>query len=85
MKLTKLLSLSLVAFVLFGCNQTPAASNNEDVIESIDPSISEDQDSDSGTETNTDNTNKVEPSKPKIKIGGDNRQDRIAKDRKSVV
>ncbi|MEL7244488.1 MAG: hypothetical protein AAGM40_19455 [Cyanobacteria bacterium J06573_2] len=79
MKLTKLLSLSLVAFVLFGCNQTPAASNNEDVIESIDPSISEDQDSDSGTETNTDNTNKVEPSKPKIKIGGDNRQDKIAK------
>ncbi|MBV6621703.1 MAG: hypothetical protein KI793_01915 [Rivularia sp. (in: Bacteria)] len=76
MKLIKLLSLSLVPFVLFGCNQTPAASSNDNAIKS---SISQKQDSDSTSETTTVNTNKLEESNPKITAREDNTKDKIGK------
>ncbi len=43
MKYAKVLTLGLVAFALLGCNQTPAANNNDNLIESIQ---SQQQDSD---------------------------------------
>ena len=50
MKFSKLLSLSLVTFALLGCNQTPAANNNDNLIEDA---VSQEQDSnyDSGETT----------------------------------
>ncbi|MEM7714208.1 MAG: hypothetical protein AAF349_11645 [Cyanobacteria bacterium P01_A01_bin.68] len=50
MKFAKILSLGLVAFALLGCNQTPAANNNANLIESaeqVESNVSQNQDSNS--------------------------------------
>mgnify|MGYP001794329879 CR=1 FL=1 len=50
MKFAKILSLGLVAFALLGCNQTPAANNNTNLIESaeqVESNVSQNQDSNS--------------------------------------
>ena len=59
MKSAKLLSLGLIAFALFGCNETPAASNNNNLIESVE---SQQQDSNSSSASTTNKT--IEPSNP---------------------
>lgn len=59
MKSAKLLSLGLIAFALFGCNETPAASNNDNLIESVE---SQQQDSNSSSASTTSKT--IEPGNP---------------------
>ncbi|MEO1432068.1 MAG: hypothetical protein AAFV71_24000 [Cyanobacteria bacterium J06633_8] len=67
MKFAKLLSLGLVAFALFGCNQTTVASNNvTESTEQTQPTISQQQNSNSATEITTNQTSKPSNSSSQI-------------------
>lgn len=61
MKYTKLLSLSLVVFTLFGCNQTSTTNQVDDTVEAITP-----QEAPNDEDSPPQITNKVNPSPQKI-------------------
>ena len=61
MKFAKFLSLGLVAFALFGCNQTSSASNDNNIIESaeqVESNVPQEQDLDSSSRERTTQTSK---------------------------
>ena len=61
MKFAKFLSLGLVAFALFGCNQTSSASNDNNIIESaeqVESNVPQEQGLDSSSRERTTQTSK---------------------------
>ncbi|AFY56541.1 MORN repeat protein [Rivularia sp. PCC 7116] len=80
MKFVKVLSVGLVAFALFGCNQTSAVSNDDNVIESTEPTISQDQDQDSDSASETTTTKANKPSNSiKIAAAKNNKKNKTGK------
>lgn len=76
MKIAKLFSLGLVSLILFGCNQTPAANNNDNLIES---NVSETQDSNPVDSANRNQTSKSNNSSSKITSSKKNRKNKTGK------
>lgn len=75
MKIAKLLSLGLLVFALFGCNQTPATSNNDNLIESA---ISQEEDSDSVSKQTINDRSKLSNSDSKIVATNNNKKNKTA-------
>ena len=81
MKFAKILSLGLVAFALLGCNQTPAANNNANLIESaeqVESNVSQNQDSNSISGETTTPTSKSNNSS-KIVARNSNKKNKTGK------